>query len=583
MAEKQIKKNTTKKSRKNLSTIDPIYRKFSKNVVRTLMSTDFYEYFMDAIASSKRQMQFSNKKVEKIIDLRWIEALEASLDPFQNIITNPRNIIREEEIIVNVAHAKKGGSDVVRHLAQHSSYVEDFNYETGDVRPSKLMQKIRDDSSVLYENRIVYTTLEAAYRFVTIRYDALMANMSEEMGAKLKMETDIQFAKENVHFDMFMHIKENDDPLTTDAKNRETFERIARIQRLLAYYMSMPAAQMWSREQRVRCVINKTNVLKKHPDYKKIVALYEFLRLYDEVGYVIKIKEQSPEINETFENDIYHNLMFNYIILKGYLEDEEDREIPVKGKNRKRTLKPKFIHQIIEEIVEDYNLPDVEVRKILIEELTKEQLKYEEEQERQHIIEETERARKKAEEELMLEKARKKAEAKRQREAELKRRREEKEAFETKKKQEKLLQMAEDRRRTKPILDEYENFMSNLLEKAVLRKQIQEEIDKRQPQQDYEDFVRLIEEEEQRKFEEQERLARERYEAKQRKAEEKRLQLQQQRLEEKRRQMEADALVVAPIREELAAFMQFCKLQIEKRGYGVPAEDQSEGDNSPQQ
>lgn len=583
MAEKQIKKNTTKKSKKNLSTIDPIYRKFSKNVVRTLMSTDFYEYFMDAIASSKRQMQFSNKKVEKIIDLRWIEALEASLDSFQNIITNPRNIIREEEIIVNVAHAKKGGSDVVRHLAQHSSFVEDFNYETGDVRPSKLMQKIRDDSSVLYENRIVYTTLEAAYRFVTIRYDALMANMSEEMGAKLKMETDIQFAKENVHFDMFMHIKENDDPLTTDAKNRETFERIARIQRLLAYYMSMPAAQMWSREQRVRGVINKTNVLKKHPDYKKIVALYEFLRLYDEVGYVIKIKEQSPEINETFENDIYHNLMFNYIILKGYLEDEEDREIPVKGKNRKRTLKPKFIHQIIEEIVEDYNLPDVEVRKILIEELTKEQLKYEEEQERQHIIEETERARKKAEEELMLEKARKKAEAKRQREAELKRRREEKEAFETKKKQEKLLQMAEDRRRTKPILDEYESFMSNLLEKSVLRKQIQEEIDKRQPQQDYEDFVRLIEEEEQRKFEEQERLARERYEAKQRKAEEKRLQLQQQRLEEKRRQMEADALVVAPIREELAAFMQFCKLQIEKRGYGVPAEDQSEGDNSPQQ
>ena len=183
----------------------------------------------------------------------------------------------------------------------------------------------------------------------------------------------------------------------------------------------------------------------------------------------------------------------------------------------------------------------------------------------------------------MLEKARKKAEAKRQREAELKRRREEKEAFETKKKQEKLLQMAEDRRRTKPILDEYENFMSNLLEKTVLRRQIQEEIDKRQPQQDYEDFVRLIEEEEQRKFEEQERLARERYEAKQRKAEEKRLQLQQQRLEEKRRQMEADALVVAPIREELAAFMQFCKLQIEKRGYGVPAEDQSEGDNSPQQ
>ena len=52
-----------------------------------------------------------------------------------------RNIIKEDEVIVNVANAKKAGADVVRHLAQHAELVEKFDTDSGDVRPSKLMQK----------------------------------------------------------------------------------------------------------------------------------------------------------------------------------------------------------------------------------------------------------------------------------------------------------------------------------------------------------------------------------------------------------------------------------------------------------
>ena len=72
---------------------------------------------------------------------------------------------------------------------------------------------------------------------------------------------------------------------------------------------------------RVKGGITKTNVLKKNPDYRKIVALMEFLKSYDDIGYTIRVIEQNPQINEVFERDIYHNIMFNYLVLKGYLED----------------------------------------------------------------------------------------------------------------------------------------------------------------------------------------------------------------------------------------------------------------------
>ena len=555
MAEIKEKPNTSKKGgKKKASSIDPVYQKFTKTVMRTLASSDFYEYFMDSIAVSKRQMQFSNRKVEKIVDLKWVDAIENTLEAFQTIVENPRNIIREEEIIVNVAHAKKGGPDVVKHLAQHSSFVEDFNYDTGEVRPSKLMQKIRDDSTTLYENRLVYTTMESAYRFVSIRYDALMSNMSDEMGAKLKVSTDVENATELVHFDMYMHIRDNDNALQTDEKNRETFDRIARIQRLLAYFMNTPFIRELSKEPRVRGNLNKTNILKKNPNYRKVVELYEFLRSYDQVGYVINIKEQNPEIDEVFERDIYHNIMFNYIILKGYLEEAHDRELPVKGKQRKRNLKPKFIKEIIEELVEDYDMTDVEVRKVLIEELTKEQLMFEQEQERLRLVEEAEQSRKRVEDQLRIEREQKKAEAERLRKEEAERKRKEREEAEERKRLRALQLEREDRARTKPVEEEIRRFMAAQLEKSLMRKSIQDELAKRSPVEDFEDFVWKMQEAERLEAEEQARLVAARREERRLREEEKRRIAREEKLAREKRLREQEELLIAPLREELHIF-----------------------------
>ena len=189
---------------KNRSLIDPIYQKYVRSVVRALGSSEFYRFFMDSISKADNEFQFSNRKVEKTVDLTWVDAVEESLEGFQNIISMPRNVIQEEELIVNVANARKAGADTVRHLAQHASLVEDFNERTGDVRPSHLMQKYREDSVALYENRLVYTAMESAYHFVKIRHDALFSAMSDEFGAKLKLRSDMDSATEHMHLDMYV-------------------------------------------------------------------------------------------------------------------------------------------------------------------------------------------------------------------------------------------------------------------------------------------------------------------------------------------------------------------------------------------
>ena len=353
--------------RKKASLIDPLYQKFTKSVIRALGSTDFYEFFMDAVSRAENEIQFSNRKLEKTVDVTWVDNIDETLTAFQTIISNPRNVIHEEELIVNVAHAKKGGADVVRHLSQHASLVDKFDEPTGEVRPNKLMQKFREDSIGIYENRLVFTTMENAYQFVKIRHDALFSAMSDEFGAKLKVDSTMQSATEMVHMDLFLHIKEIESTLDTEDKNRDVFAQISRIYRVLSVMMNSQFAQQLSRLPRVKGSIVKTNVLKKNPNYRKILNLFSFLHEYDEIGYTIRVVEQNPEVTEEFQRDIFHNVLFNYLILKGYLEAEKDRRIPTPAKTKQRALKPKFIKEIIEELTEDYDLPDVEIPKVLIE------------------------------------------------------------------------------------------------------------------------------------------------------------------------------------------------------------------------
>lgn len=545
------------------SLVDPVYRKFTRSVQRALSGDDFYRFFMESIANADNQIQFSNRREVKSVDPVWVENIEASMEAFQHIIAMPRQEFKEDELIVNVAYARRTGQDVVRHLSSHAALVEDYNEEDGTVRPSRVLQKYREESLGLYENRLVFTALEQAYHFTKIRHDALFGAMGDQFGAKLKVTSNMESATELVHMDLFLHIRSTESMLETDEKNRDIFNRISRLYRLLGVFMSSPFAQQLAQFDRVKGAIHKTNILKRNPDYKAAVKLLEFLRSYDQVGYVIAVVEQNPTVSETFERDIYHNILFNYLILKGYLEDEESRRLPVLRKPRQRKLKPKFIKQVIEELTEDYDLPDVEVRKILIEELTKEQLMQEEAAERRRLVEEQAQRKKEEQARIKAEKAAEKACIKAEKEAEAARRRAEKEAEESRRLYERMERETEDRRRKQALSAELEYFREHLPERLAQRAEAEVELRQRAQREDYADAVQLLDEAAQREQEERERAAKLRQEEKERRARERAVaeaQRRQERQEEKRRaeeeQAQQDAAASAPYQAALRLFDQ---------------------------
>ncbi len=424
--------------------IDPIYKQYATRLVKYVASTDFYEYFMSMLENGKNTMQFSNRKILKTVDETWVTAIEAAMKPMEEIINNPRNFIIQEEIIVNVALAKSVTPDTVQHLAQHGDLIDRYDDDEG-VRPNRLMEKSKEDSWNTYENRFVYTLLEMTWEFVDKRYEAIFAAMNEEDGAFLKVTSDVKSYHESMNVNLDIRVRQQEDLLSNDQKNENIFARIARLHRLLNNFRNTRFAKDVSKYGKIKPPLVRTNAIAKNPNFKACHKLWNFILAYTAVGYTIDIYEQNPEINDTFMMDIFHTVLFDYLILKNYLENPEDREFHLDKKVKRKQLKPKFITEIIEEIVDNYDDTDVEVRRILIEEVTKADLLQLEKEERRRLVEEKEREMNRRKQEEAREKARLEKEAERERirlekEAERERLRLEKERLEAEAREKKRLE-----------------------------------------------------------------------------------------------------------------------------------------------
>lgn len=372
--------------------IDPVYKKFTAQAFKTMASAEFYEYFMAMMSNGNHDFQFTNKRINKEVDPAWVEIIEATIPALDEICRNPRIIITQEELITNVVQARRVDSQVVRHLCSHGNLIETID-ENGDVVPSKILNLYKEESWDTYENRFVYTLLDMTHRFVALRHHKLFEELNDEYGANLIMNCKADTRLEHMEIQMHLKLQQIDNFEDTRDRQNEIFARIIKIYEILCGLMDTQFAHEMSKFSMVRPPLVPTNAIKKNPYLRKCVKLWDFLLTYKEVGYTIDLVEQNPEINQKFEQDIWDNIMFTYIILKGYLEDARDRAIDYGMKGKSKKFRPRYIKEIVEELIKNYDLPDVEVRKVLIEELTKEQLLREEQEERRRIVEEQARAK----------------------------------------------------------------------------------------------------------------------------------------------------------------------------------------------
>ena len=353
------------------NTINDLYTKYTNKVERTLENDRYFQYLFEIVQAGNNTIHQNNRVLHKVVDERWLTVVEEGLTSIFNIVDKPRRFIATTEEVVPVALARKITADSVRHLSQNTQFIT--TNARGDIQPTKVLNVTTEESFDLYENRFVYHLIQRLFAFVDKRTDVIFWSTGDETCNTMCMESKIDDAYEEISYKVEMTVKNRQSFAENDNDNMDLFKRIDRVRRMSRTLRASSFCDIMNGCAKVRSPIQRTNLMMKDPDYRNCYKLWQFIESYDEVGYSIEEQDTALEFDEEYQTQMYINLITNYTIFKSLLESDPRKLTEIATKKR-RPVKPKFIKKIQEEIVDNCDIPDVEVRKVFIEEVTQAQL-----------------------------------------------------------------------------------------------------------------------------------------------------------------------------------------------------------------
>ncbi len=344
-----------------------LYLEYKDSLASLTTDNVFYDAMENCIDTGENKYSLFNRYFEKKIDLRWVEEIEACIIPLDNIMRVPRKFIVQEEEIVPIERARKITNESIRHLAQHTNMIA--KVEGDDVTPNQILNVFREESYEVYENRFVYTLMQNLIRFIDIRYDVIFNISDDDNMASLKMESDFTRGREKISYKLELSAQsggsELDDTATgLDGENASAFQRIERIKKIINEY----AHSSFMKELRncvpVRPPIMRTNAIQKNPNFRACLKLWQFIQSYTDLGYEITVKESNDMVSDEYRNQLNQMMALNYMMLKANTMSED-----AVGKQKRGKLKPKLLKRLAEELVLDYDMEDVEIQRVFVDEI----------------------------------------------------------------------------------------------------------------------------------------------------------------------------------------------------------------------
>lgn len=352
--------------------MESVYEKLVKNLSPSLEEDRFYQYFMNLLETGSNYCSYYSSRMVKSIDEEWIEAIEEALPSLQHVVLNPRKFIEEDRQIVNVAMARNITPETIQHLLQHSNMIDKVN-EDGTVIPNRLLNVYKEESYNTYENRFIATLILTLQQFINKRFNVIFDNSRDEMGTFFEMESRIDNYTETIDYKLEINVREKQTDMDNEEENVGIFTRISKIHRQINDLAGGAFMTQMRKYPLVRHPIVKTNAIGKNQHYKACHKLWNYIHAYDRIGYKIDMVKQEPMMTKELEQDIYNSFIWDYVMLKHYVEQND--ELNIDRPKRQKEITVKYIRQALDEIIRGLDMSDANVRKLIMNELSDLQLK----------------------------------------------------------------------------------------------------------------------------------------------------------------------------------------------------------------
>lgn len=278
-------------------------------------------------------------------NFEWLEIMENTIRYLDNILRNPNRFIINEEDIVKIELARRVTVESIKHLSKNTNLIQDYNKDTGDVRPSKILNINKEESFDTYENRFIYSLIKNMKFYIERKKRNLTTESYSKDNKMMEYTAKSNIDKETIDISMTINSKKDDKRNAKDESGLTIPERIERLETRISDLTSSSVYQVIDKKHisLVTSPIKKTNVILKNVNFQYAVKLWNYMQSHMEDD-----NKKENRCNDYYDDGNIKRLIDESFLLDYLVLDTIDKE---DEKYDKEILSEKIVGNMIEKIM----------------------------------------------------------------------------------------------------------------------------------------------------------------------------------------------------------------------------------------
>ena len=314
-------------------------KKFGKNVKSTLQVADNYEH----VAT----------------DTEWLDMMEDTIKYLDNILRNPNRFIINEEDIVKIELARRVTVESIKHLARNTNLIQDYDKDTGDVKPSKILNINKEESFNTYENRFIYSLIQNMKSFIARKKSQGIVDSSTKSNKNFDYNGSVRLGDEAVNISMQLNSKID----SSGGRSRNKGESLSsRIEKLELQITDLTNSEVYKTINRLHVAlvtspIKKTNVILKNVNFQYAVKLWNYMQENLDGNNSNEKHDKKYEDDGELKDYIDETFLLNYLVMNELNKDLEEEE-----EGKKEKISEKIVETMVEQVLKlnsDISLNDL--------------------------------------------------------------------------------------------------------------------------------------------------------------------------------------------------------------------------------
>ena len=338
-----------------MSILDIYYRAFKDYRRQTVNSSNCGKDRKLIAESNEEQDSLESIKYLCTIEEDWVAAIEEGLVYVEKAIAEERQFIRTNGDVVPIEKVKKISKDSVEHLAKHSDMITHVPEEEDDLLiPDELYMVEKLSDYAVYENRFLYMMLCYIRNFIEYRLENIEKLRHTYIG-DFYINKEVVTNKRNITIETKIHDERSDNPFPiADESSASLVKRIEDCRQIIDSLLKTDLMTQVAKSPMIKPPIVKTNVLKMNNNFKRALALYDYIASYKGLGYTYEeVKYNFAPYSERVADEIAEaanlTVFLSYkagndvenVLESAYNEEEERRKEAEKKKLAQRLQKLK--------------------------------------------------------------------------------------------------------------------------------------------------------------------------------------------------------------------------------------------------